>query len=87
MGKQKIVTFMAGNITKMKHIDSFDYILGFSLIGTAISLIPEMSETLRFILLLATCVGAVIKLWEQVKKSEHFKEDIKCLWRKIKNRK
>lgn len=70
----------------MNTFDPFEYILGFAMIGTTISLIPDLSEGLRFILLLITAGGAVIKLWEQVKKSEHFKNDMVTIWRKIKNR-
>lgn len=68
----------------MNTFDPFEYILGFAMIGTTISLIPDMSETLRFILLLFTVIGASVKLWEQVKKSEHFKNDVIELWKKIK---
>ena len=71
----------------MNTFDPFEYILGFAMIGTTISLIPDMSETLRFILLLITASGAIIKLWEQVKKSEHFKNDVIALWKKIKGEK
>ena len=71
----------------MNTFDPFEYILGFAMIGTTISLIPDMSETLRFILLLFTVIGASVKLWEQVKKSEHFKKDILSLWKKIKRKK
>jgi uncharacterized membrane protein YqgA involved in biofilm formation len=71
---------------KMNTIDPFEYLIGFAMIGTTISLIPDMSETLRFILLLATVIGAMIKLWEQIKKSEHFKNDMITLWKKIRGR-
>ena len=70
----------------MNTIDPFEYILGFAMIGTTISLIPDMSETLRFVLLLFTVIGASIKLWEQIKKSEYFKKDILSLWKKISGR-
>lgn len=70
----------------MNTFDPFEYILGFAMIGTTISLIPGISEGLRFILLLITAGGAVIKLWEQVKKSEHFKNDMVTLWKKIKRK-
>lgn len=68
----------------MNTFDPFEYILGFAMIGTTISLIPDMSETLRFILLLFTVIGASVKLWEQIKRSEHFKNDVIALWKKIK---
>jgi hypothetical protein len=68
----------------MNTFDPFEYLLGFAMIGTTISLIPDMSETLRFVLLLFTVVGASVKLWEQIKKSEHFKNDMLSLWKKIK---
>jgi hypothetical protein len=77
---------MQTNDLKMNTIDPFDYVIGLGMIGTTISLIPDMSEGLRFILLLITAGGAVIKLWEQVKKSEEFKKDMKCLWKKIRKR-
>jgi hypothetical protein len=77
---------MQTNDLKMNTIDPFDYVIGLGMIGTTISLIPDMSEGLRFILLLITAGGAVIKLWEQVKKSEHFKNDMVTLWKKIRKR-
>jgi hypothetical protein len=77
---------MQTNEVRMNTIDPFEYIIGFAMIGTTISLIPDMSETLRFILLLFTVIGATIKLWEQIKKSEEFKKDMKCLWKKIRKR-
>lgn len=70
----------------MNTFDPFEYILGFAMIGATISLIPDMSETLRFILLLITASGAIIKLWEQFNKSEFFKKDIISIWEKIRNR-
>lgn len=70
----------------MDAIDPFEYLLGLAMIGTTISLIPDMSESLRFVLLLFTVIGASVKLWEQIKKSEHFKNDIISLWKKIRKR-
>jgi hypothetical protein len=70
----------------MTTTDPFEWVIGFAMIGATISLIPDLSETLRFILLLFTVIGATIKLWEQVKKSEEFKKDMKCLWQKIRKR-
>ena len=70
----------------MTTTDPFEWIIGFAMIGATISMIPDMSETLRFILLLFTVIGAAVKLWEQIKKSEEFKKDMKCLWKKIRKR-
>lgn len=70
----------------MTTTDPFEWVIGFAMIGATISLIPDLSETLRFILLLFTVIGATIKLWEQVKKSEEFKKDMKYLWQKIRKR-
>lgn len=67
----------------MNTFDPFEYILGFAMIGTTISLIPDISEGLRLILLACTAIGAGVKLWEQIKKSEHFKNDMIVLWKKI----
>jgi hypothetical protein len=33
--------------------------------------------------LLLTFVGLVVKLWEQIKKSEFFLKDIQGIWKKI----
>ena len=70
----------------MTTTDPFEWVIGFAMIGATISLIPDLSETLRFILLLFTVIGAAVKLWEQIKKSEEFKKDMKCLWQKIRKR-
>lgn len=72
---------------KMSSTDPFEYILGFALVGTTVSLIPDISEILRLILLACTAVGAGVKLWEQIKKSEHFRSDIIALWKRLTQKK
>jgi hypothetical protein len=67
----------------MHHIPPFEQVLGLGIIGTLASVI-DMNESLKFLILLLTFVGLVIKLWEQIKKSEYFLEDIKKLWAKFK---
>ena len=67
----------------MNHIPPFEQVLGLGLIGTLASVI-DMNESLKFLILLLTFLGLIIKLWEQVKKSEYFLEDIKKLWAKFK---
>jgi hypothetical protein len=67
----------------MHHIPPFEQVLGLGIIGTLASVI-DMNESLKFLILLLTFVGLVIKLWEQVKKSDYFLEDIKKLWAKFK---
>jgi hypothetical protein len=67
----------------MHHIPPFEQVLGLGIIGTLASVI-DMNESLKFLILLLTFVGLVIKLWEQVKKSDYFLEDIKKLWDKFK---
>jgi hypothetical protein len=67
----------------MHHIPPFEQVLGLGIIGTLASII-DMNESLKFLILLLTFVGLVIKLWEQIKKSEFFLEDIKKLWAKFK---
>ena len=67
----------------MHHVPPFEQVLGLGIIGTLASII-DMNESLKFLILLLTFVGLVIKLWEQVKKSEYFLEDIKKLWAKFK---
>jgi hypothetical protein len=67
----------------MHHVPPFEQVLGLGIIGTLASVI-DMNESLKFLILLLTFVGLVIKLWEQVKKSEYFLEDIKKLWAKFK---
>lgn len=67
----------------MSHIPPFEQVLGLGLIGTLASII-DMNESLKFLILLLTFLGLIIKLWEQIKKSEFFLEDIKKLWAKFK---
>jgi hypothetical protein len=67
----------------MHHVPPFEQVLGLGIIGTLASVI-DMNESLKFLILLLTFLGLIIKLWEQVKKSEYFLEDIKKLWAKFK---
>jgi hypothetical protein len=69
----------------MHHIPPFEQVLGLGIIGTLASVI-DMNESLKFLILLLTFVGLVIKLWEQIKKSEYFLEDVKNLWKKFKQK-
>lgn len=72
---------------KMNTIPAFEQTLMLGLIGSVVSLIPDMNEGIRFLILIATFFGVVIKVWEQIKKSEHFKNDVIELWKKISGRK
>ena len=67
----------------MNHIEPFDYVLAFGVIGSTIGLIPDMNEIFRMLILFSTFIGIVIKTWEQIKKSEHFLNDVKAIWKKI----
>ena len=67
----------------MSHIPPFEQVLGLGVIGALASII-DMNESLKFLILLLTFLGLIIKLWEQIKKSEFFLEDIKKLWAKFK---
>jgi hypothetical protein len=69
----------------MHHVPPFEQVLGLGIIGTLASII-DMNESLKFLILLLTFLGLIIKLWEQVKKSEYFLEDVKNLWKKIKQK-
>jgi hypothetical protein len=69
----------------MHHVPPFEQVLGLGIIGTLASVI-DMNESLKFLILLLTFLGLIIKLWEQVKKSEYFLEDIKKLWAKFKQK-
>lgn len=82
MEKQKVIISLGMNL----NLDPFNYTLAFGLIGSVVSLVPEMNEALRFLILLATFAGIVIKTWEHVKNSTHFKEDMKMLWKKIRKK-
>jgi hypothetical protein len=66
----------------MSHVPPFEQVLGLGIIGTLASIV-DMNESLKFLILLLTFLGLVIKLWEQIKKSEFFLEDIKKIGRKI----
>jgi hypothetical protein len=70
-------------INEMNHIPPFEQVLGLGIIGTLASIL-DMNESLKFLILILTFCGLVIKLWEQIKKSEHFLPDIKKLWAKFK---
>jgi hypothetical protein len=66
----------------MNHIPPFEQVLGLGLIGTLASIL-DMNEALKFMILILTFSGLVIKLWEQIKKSEHFLPDLKKIWDKV----
>ena len=66
----------------MNHIPPFEQVLGLGLIGTLASIL-DMNEALKFMILILTFSGLVIKLWEQIKKSEHFLPDLKKIWDKL----
>jgi len=66
----------------MSHIPPFEQVLGLGIIG-AVTSVMNMNETLKFLILILTFLGLVIKLWEQIKKSEFFLKDIKKIGRKI----
>jgi hypothetical protein len=66
----------------MNHIPPFEQVLGLGIIGTLASIL-DMNEALRFLILLLTAVGIIIKTWEQIKKSEHFLPDVKKIWAKL----
>ena len=66
----------------MNHIPPFEQVLGLGLIG-ALPRILDMNEALKFMILILTFSGLVVKLWEQIKKSEHFLPDLKKIWDKV----
>jgi hypothetical protein len=66
----------------MSNIPPFEQVLGLGVIG-AVTSVMSMNETLKFLILILTFLGLLIKLWEQVKKSEFFLNDVKNIWRKI----
>ena len=66
----------------MSHIPPFEQVLGLGVIGAVTSVI-NMNESLKFLILLVTFIGVVVKLWEQIKKSEFFLNDVKNIWRNI----
>jgi hypothetical protein len=67
----------------MNHFPPFEQVLGLGIIGTLASIL-DMNEALKFLILIMTFCALVIKLWEQIKKSEHFLPDLKKIWDKIK---
>jgi hypothetical protein len=66
----------------MSHIPPFEQLLGLGVIGAVTSVI-NMNESLKFLILLVTFIGVIVKLWEQIKKSEFFLNDVKNIWRNI----
>jgi hypothetical protein len=66
----------------MSNIPPFEQVLGLGVIG-AVTSVMSMNETLKFLILILTFLGLLIKLWEQIKKSEFFLNDVKNIWRKI----
>lgn len=66
----------------MSHIPPFEQVLGLGIIGTITS-VMNMNETLKFLILILTFLGLIIKIWEQIKKSEFFLNDVINIWRKI----
>jgi hypothetical protein len=66
----------------MSNIPPFEQVLGLGVIG-AVTSVMSMNETLKFLILILTFLGLLIKLWEQVKKSEFFLNDVKNIGRKI----
>jgi len=66
----------------MSNIPPFEQVLGLGVIGTVTSII-DMNESLKFLILILTFFGLVVKLWEQIKKSEFFLNDVVNIWRKI----
>jgi hypothetical protein len=66
----------------MTNIPPFAQVFSLGMLGTVTSIV-EMNEQLRFVFMILTLLGLVIKLWEQINKSEHFLADIKAFWKKI----
>ena len=66
----------------MSNIPPFEQVLGLGVIGTVTSII-DMNESLKFLILIFTFLGLVVKLWEQIKKSEFFLNDVKSIWHKF----
>jgi hypothetical protein len=63
----------------MNHWEPFHWVMGFSVVGMAFS-VAEMNEALRFVILLGTSIGVLVKTWEQISKSENFKRHMKIAW-------
>ncbi len=70
----------------MNHLEPFDYVLALGIVGSIASIIPDMNEGLRFLILLATFLGILVKTWEQVKKSDHFAKDIRAIWKRLRGK-
>ncbi len=70
-------------LNEMNNIPPFEQVLGLGVIGTLASII-DMNESLKFLILLLTFLGLIVKLWEQIKKSQYFLEDIKKFLAKFK---
>jgi hypothetical protein len=66
----------------MSNIPPFEQVLGLGVIG-AVTSVMNMNESLKFLILILTFLGLIVKLWEQIKKSEFFLNDVKNIWRKI----
>jgi len=69
----------------MHHSEPFHWLMGFSIIGTLFSFV-EMNEALRFVILLGTSIGVLVKTWEQVRNSKRFVEDMKVIWNNTKEK-
>lgn len=69
----------------MTHPEPFLQLMGLSIIGTLFSFI-EMNEALRFVILVSTSIGVLVKTWEQIRRSERFQQDITSLWKKTKQK-
>jgi hypothetical protein len=63
----------------MNHSEPFHWLMGFSIVGTLFSFV-EMNEALRFVILLGTSIGVLVKTWEQIRNSKKFIEDMKIIW-------
>lgn len=69
----------------MTQSEPFLWVMSLSIIGTMFSFV-EMNEALRFVILLGTSLGVLVKTWEQVRKSDKFQQDIVSIWTKIKQK-
>ena len=66
----------------MSNIPPFEQVLGLGVIG-AVTSVTNMNESLKFLILILTFLGLVVKLWEQIKKSDFFLNDVTNILRKI----
>lgn len=82
MPKNGLFLINENAVNAMNHIPPFEQVLGLGVIG-AITSVIDMNESLKFLILLVTFCGVVIKLWEQIKKSEYFLTDVVNIWRKV----